>query len=236
MGIIKKTTAVFVLLVMVFLTGCSSQRTALADSLKTTYNSETDFYQYCDSADSYMIKLNMRNCYIQVVLEKKDETWAGHLSLYESERLVESIPISIADDKIVIQSDNEKRIDLDSLLLYNINTENGKIRKVDPSVWGLANISEIEIDFDPQTIADYMISFYNNFISELTSFEYKDLYFNAINNFQSALYREQHMQNRDPYHSLSIGFKGNKAYSWNPGYGSFGDVCMILTETSPIAW
>ena len=221
---------------MFSLMGCGRQRTALTDSLKETYNNETDFYQYCNYADSYMLKLKMRDCYVQVVLEKENEAWSGSLSLYESERLIESIPISIVGDEIVIHSDDEKSIALDSLLLYNIDAKNGKIRKVDPSVWGLANISEIEIDFDPQTIADYMMSFYDNFISELTTFEYNDLYFDAINNLQSGLYREQHMQNQHSYHSLSIGFEGNEAYSWNPGYGSFGDVCMILTETSPVAW
>ena len=240
MKIIKRIAVIWVILVIVSLIGCIGEITVIKksykDSFKATYTGKTDFYQYCDNGDSYILGLEMRNCQVKVILKREDETWAGDLSLYESRKLVESIPISIVDDQIVIHSDNEKRIDLDSLLLYHIDAGEGKIKRVAPYVVGYPNLSEVEIHFDPQKIADYMVSFYDNFIVEFTDFKYKDIYFACINNFKSAVYNEYRPQNHAIYYSLGIGFEGKEEFSWDPGFGNFGDVSVILKETSPMVW
>ena len=238
MKIIKRIVAIWVILVIISLIGCIGEITVIKksykDSFKATYNSKTDFYQYCDNRGDYKLELEMPNCQVRVILKREDGTWAGHLSLYESGELVESIPISIVDDQIVIHSDNEKRIDLDSLLLYHIDAEDGKIRRADSDVWFSPYTLEIEIGFDSKKLADYMVSFYNNFISELTAFKYKDVYFDSINNFQSAIYHE--FPNRYfTGHSLSISFEGKEICPSAVGHGSynFDNACMVLSEESP---
>lgn len=156
--------------------------------------------------------------------------------MYDNSEELETIPVVVDGDEIVIQTAQEKRTSTDILLFKRFNTKNCVIRESTSQVLFEPFLEEVLGDYPEDEMESYMQLLYDELISNLTMFDRKDDYFSAINGLKGFAFNRYTGNPDKPCYGLSFGFTGNENVKWDPGFANFGEVSMIFSESSPYVW
>jgi hypothetical protein len=226
----------FITLVVILITGvlssCAFSGRTLSQSQKVNerfvnvYECD-DIDSFCLGSSRYALAVFLKET--KVIFEfKKDDigNWNGTLSLLKNDDVVEEIAVSIDNNEILIHSASECRVSMDLLFFRQFDTRKLSILR---SSSPIDMHEEVEGQYPIAELQAYLISFYEEIISNLNGFS-KDDFFSAISVPESFIFVRDVTQTERQKHTLTFGFSGDGESQWNPNYYGFERVSMLFYE------
>lgn len=225
------------MLLFAVLSACRIQQDPEVNAeFRDTYSQQDTLDAFCGENNDYMMKIEIEDTRIQLVLREDGDKWSGDLSLYDGSGLLESIPAAVEGDELVIYTGMEKRVPMSVLLFTQFDPESCTITASTSDVMGMPSLEEVIGLYPPDELKAYMQTLYDEVLSNLTQFDRKEDYMAAISELDSFAFNRYTADEDGNHYSLTLGFSGNENVKWDPGFGGFENVSMLVSERTPIAW
>ncbi len=228
----KKIVAFLTAAVLILSAGGCVDRD-IAERFREIYGVERSFEEYCGDSNTYRLRAELRSSALQLYLKKDGHgQWSGSLGYYEWGTAIEKIPAFIDGEELVVCSVPEKRVPMETILLYRhfdadeCTVEQALFMSFDHP------LEEVSGSCPPDRLRPYAERLYTELFSCLTSFEREDDYFKAVEQLKSYTYNRNLMYREHPSHLLTLGFDGDKANLWDPGFGAHSQISLFLSENT----
>jgi len=229
----KKFQVIFLIIILsLILCACKTQDEEVNQHFYDKYANTENLDAFSGTQSHYAMKIVFEKTEVRLYLDRNESNiWSGYLSLREEDDEIESIPIYVDKDELVIQTFPEKRVSMDVLFFRQFRAESCVIEESTPDILlAPPGLEEVIGTYSEEEMKEYMEMLYDDVISNLTSFEKEEEYFQAIDELNGFNFIRNTGDPTKPGCNLHFGFSGGEC--WPSGIDGLGDVSLIFSEGS----